>query len=69
MNEVYMRLIDLPYGIRGMTTLDSAGDFNVYINARLCDRSQRIAYLHELRHIRRGDLYNDTTIAEAERIK
>lgn len=66
MEETIVRLKDLPCGINGMTILDSNGDYNVYINARLSVDDQKKAYQHELRHIARDDFYNDLTIQEAE---
>lgn len=66
MEDTIVRLKDLPCGINGMTILDSNGDYNVYINARLSVDDQKKAYRHELRHIERDDFYNDLTIQEAE---
>ena len=68
MEETIVRLKDLPCGINGMTILDSDGNYNVYINARLSIDDQKKAYRHELRHISRDDFYNDLTIQEAEEL-
>lgn len=68
MEETIVRLKDLPCGINGMTILDSDGNYNVYINARLSVDDQKKAYQHELRHIERDDFYNDLTIQEAEEL-
>lgn len=66
MDEVIVRLQDLPIKINGMTILDSDENYNVYINARLSCDDQRKAYEHELEHIRRDDFYNSCSIQEVE---
>ena len=66
MNDIIVRLQDMPIGIKGVTLLDEAGDYNVYINSRLSMATQQKAYLHELTHIRRDDFYNSLSISEAE---
>ncbi len=66
MENVIVRLRDMPNGIRGVTVLDSDGDYNVYINSRLTGQIQRIAYVHELRHIRRGDFHSERSIDSLE---
>ena len=51
MNDVFVRVIDLPYCIKGITVPDEEGDFNVYINSRLSYDEQKITYIHEHFHI------------------
>ena len=68
MDEVIVRLQDMPTKMKGVTLLDESGDYNVYINARLSADSQREVLDHEMLHIRRDDFYNDLTIREAEQI-
>lgn len=68
MEEMIVRLRDLPCGMNGITILDNDGNYNVYINARLSVDDQRKAYQHELRHIARDDFYNEMTIQEAEEL-
>lgn len=68
MEETIVRLKDLPCGMNGMTILDSDGNYNVYINARLSVDDQRKAYQHELRHIRQDDFYNELPIQDVEEL-
>ena len=68
MGDVFVRVQDLPIGINGMTILDSEGDYNVYINARLSHDGQVKAYDHEMTHIQRDDFYNDLPIWQVEEI-
>lgn len=35
MEDIFVRLKDLPYGMNAVTILDEDGDYNVYVNARL----------------------------------
>lgn len=68
MSDVIIRLIDLPCRVRGMTTPNDDGSYNVYINSRLDVVAQRLALEHELRHVRRGDLYRAAGIDEIESV-
>lgn len=68
MDEVIVRLQDMPTKMKGVTLLDESGDYNVYINSRLSADSQREVLNHEMLHIRRDDFYNDLTIREAEKL-
>lgn len=68
MDEVIVRLQDMPIRMKGVTLLDESGDYNVYINSRLSADSQREVLNHEMLHIRRDDFYNDLTIREAEKM-
>lgn len=67
MDQVIIRLVDLPVVMRGAVREDENGDYNVYINARLSE-DQRVAVLrHEVEHIRRGHLHDDTkSVAQKE---
>ena len=67
MNTVIIRIIDLPYGVDGMTVKDSNDDYNVYLNARLSESKRVIAFRHEVEHIRNGDFYSEGSVREKER--
>ncbi len=66
MEKIFTRLIDLPLSIRGYTSLDPEGNYNIYINARLSPEMQKKAYKHELMHIKRDDFADSKTLEEAE---
>lgn len=68
MGDIFVRLKSLPRGMRGLTILDSDGNYNVYINSRLSDDGRAEAYWHEIEHIENDDFYNDVDIRRAERI-
>jgi hypothetical protein len=54
MNDIYVRLLNLPHGVSGYVAEDPEGDYNVYLNSRLTHESNTEAYDHELRHISAG---------------
>lgn len=58
MDDVFVRVVDLPYRIDGTTVLDDNGDYNVYINARVSYEMQRISLKHELSHISKNHFYD-----------
>lgn len=67
MEEIIVRVTDLPHGIVAVTLLDEDWNYNIYLNARMNTQMQRIGYKHELEHIRRGDWGSPLTVAEIER--
>ena len=68
MEDIFVRLKDLPYGMNAVTILDEDGHYNVYVNARLSYDGQLQAQRHEMVHIQRDDFYNSLSIEEAENI-
>ena len=55
MEEVIVRVVELPDGIPAFTLPDVDGLYNVYINEKLDPFSREKALEHELEHIRKGD--------------
>ncbi|MDR0380678.1 MAG: hypothetical protein LBH86_01600 [Oscillospiraceae bacterium] len=55
-----VRVINMPTGIKGVTSPSEDGAFNVYINARWPYETQRDALQHELNHIRRDDFHAES---------
>lgn len=66
MDEPITRIVDMPYSIRGLSTVDEDGTPQIYINARLSNDEQRKAYDHERRHLENDDLYNKLSIETVE---
>lgn len=62
MNEIFVRLIDMPGAFPGMTIQDDEGDYNVYINSHLCQARRIKAYRHEMDHIKHNDFEKATAI-------
>ena len=56
----YVRVVELPAAVRGVTVPNDDGTFSVYINALYDDESQRETLEHELEHLARDHFYADT---------
>ena len=65
-DDCTVRLVDLPVECGGMVSLSPDGHFNIYLNARLDCATQRVKFLHELRHILNDDFFNDDDIRTVE---
>ena len=59
MNDVFIRLVPLPSGVKGFVKEDADGNYNVYIREQDAREVQRETYEHELRHIRLGHLQRE----------
>ena len=55
MEEVIIRIVSMPVGIRAITLKDEDWNYNVYINANLSKEEQELALQHEHEHIKRND--------------
>lgn len=66
MDDVIVRLLDLPYTVHGFTSMDSDNNYNVYINSKLSKETQYRAYKHEIEHIaeRHWDYKVDVDVVE-----
>ena len=67
MDAVIIRIINLPYGVKGMTVKDAEGDYNIYLNGRYSSDVQADAFRHEVEHIRLGHFYQDRPVSEMEK--
>lgn len=67
MNDIFVRQChELPMHIYGFVKLDSEGDYNIYINADICDRLKKETIRHELNHIKMNHFHRGIGIAECE---
>ncbi len=66
MNDIIVRLVDVPVDLKGIVKEDSNGDYNIYINARHSSSVQLETYFHEEAHARLGHLHSDKSIEEIE---
>ena len=69
--DYFVRLVDLPPGVKGLVTPNTDGTYSVYLNARYDEVTQRQTLEHELRHIAQDHFARDgeelhTLEAEAE---
>ena len=58
MPDVPIILKDLPVHVHGFVCLGSDYEPIIVINARLSKVQQLRTYRHEIKHIKRGDMYN-----------
>lgn len=54
MNAIYIRGLELPPRVRGVTTIDDDGNYNVFVNTLLGEDAQHEALIHEICHIVSG---------------
>ena len=62
----YVRVVELPAAVRGVTVPNDDGTFSVYINALYDDDTQRRTLEHELEHLARDHFYAAAPIAQQE---
>ena len=53
-----IRLMNLPTSVRGFVYHDDEGELYIVLNSRLSHEQNLSTYVHELKHIRRGDMDN-----------
>ena len=66
MNDIIVRLVDVPVDVKGIVKEDANGDYNIYLNARYVLEQQMMTYLHELAHIELGHLHSSLPVEELE---
>ena len=59
MSDVPIVLKDLPVDIHGFICLGSDYEPIIVINSRLSREQQLKTYQHELRHLRKGEMFNE----------
>lgn len=64
MDNIIIRIIDMPAEVQGMTVVDADGNYNVYLNSK---GDIEKAFVHELGHILNNDFYNEADITLVER--
>ncbi len=66
---IFIREMQLPMHIKGVTIPNGDGTFDVYINASLSDTAKRTTLRHELRHIKLDHFFKPSeNIADEERL-
>lgn len=66
MNDIIIRIVDLPCHIKGVTIPHLDGTYNIYINAKYSVEMQNDILRHELTHIKNFDFdnFDDIKIVE-----
>ena len=65
--ECFVRLVDLPWGVRGFTTPNDDGSYNIYLNSRLTRSELLRAERHERRHVELGHFQSELPAEILER--
>ena len=63
---IYVRLLNLPMAVKGVTTPNEDDTYNVFINENLSDMARRIVLDHELRHIYSDHFNSLATLSQLE---
>ena len=67
MGDIITKVVDLPYRVRGFSTIDHDGNYTVFINGKLSIEMQREVYLHEINHIKKNHFEYYLDVAALER--
>ncbi|MDD6090605.1 MAG: hypothetical protein SO014_02905 [Candidatus Limivicinus sp.] len=65
--DYYVRLVDMPRAVEGVTVPNGDGSFDIYINSRLSPLQQEETLKHELLHLEREHFYLDIPLERMER--
>ena len=65
-DEYRVYMVPFPGDVLGAVRIDVEGFPSIYINDALSPEARKKAFLHELRHIQRDDMYNGKPIEEIE---
>jgi len=57
-NNIFIRLLSLPHGVRAVTLPNIDGTFDIYINSNMPEELQQAALEHELNHISKDHFYD-----------
>lgn len=66
MNDIFIRMTQLPNRVKAMTVIDENSDYNIYLNSTLSQDELKKAYLHEIQHIEKKHFDKDISVAQAE---
>ena len=66
MTDYYVRLVELPRTVEGVTVPNNDGSFDIYINSLLPPQRRQEVLEHELGHIRGEHFYLDMPISPPE---
>ena len=67
MIDYFVRLVELPRRVEGVTVPNNDGSFSVYINSLLSEPQRQKVLLHELEHIEKEHFYVDMPVSRMEK--
>ena len=65
--EYFLRYVELPLKVDGVTIPNNDGTFDIYINALHTEPHQKESLEHELRHLKQEHFYLDLPLSRMER--
>lgn len=68
LEDIYVRLADMPAALYGFTRENSDGSYTVIVNSRLSPERRLKTYRHELRHIKGLDFEKEYDADSLEKI-
>jgi hypothetical protein len=66
MNDVIIREKEMPYYMKAYTKVDADGIDNIYVNSDLSYENKQKAIKHELSHITKNHLTNESEVEKVE---
>lgn len=71
MNNILVRLVDMPCSVRGCVTrhFDDDEYYTIMLNSRMSAEMQEKAYLHEMEHINSDDFLSDLSADYIEALR
>ncbi len=64
--EVYIYYVDMPCSVGSNVVENPDGSYTLYLNSRMTHEGNMRGYMHELAHLRNGDLNCCTNVQETE---
>lgn len=55
LEDIFVKLIELPYTIRSYVVLNKDQSYTIVLNSKLSHEQNMISYWHEVEHIKNGD--------------
>lgn len=67
--NIFIQYLDLPTSIPARLVKNDDGSYTIFLNARLDAYSQKLAYIHELKHIAADDFHSDLPVDQLENLR
>ena len=64
--DYFVYYASLPWNVPGLVTPNDDGTFSIFLNDRHPDAWKLMAYIHEVKHIKNDDFYNNLPIQKVE---
>lgn len=65
--DYFVRVVDFPATVEGVTVPNDDGTFDIYLNSHLSPSRRKECLAHELRHIFQDHFYSERPVEDLER--